>query len=150
MRSLTGAIAAVAITSAALVGCTSKSEAPKASEPKTTTIEISYDELQNQKQISRSVDLAVGDFLQISLGSNASTGFQWSEELLISDPKVMAQTAHEAITAGEDRPGAPGKNVWVAQAMEAGDTTVSATYGRPWPGGEKDIWVFTANVSVSK
>lgn len=149
-------VLAVAVSTAvALVGCTGKSEPPVSgsqsgsqSGPQTQTIEISYDDLMNQKQVSRSVDLAVGDFLQVSLGSNASTGFQWDEKMLISDPKVVAQTGHEAIAPAADRPGAPGKDVWMLQAMATGNSTVSATYGRPWPGGEKEVWVFSANVTV--
>ena len=140
-------LAAVAIAAAPLVGCSGKAEAPKAG-PQTTTIEISYDELQNQKQISRSTTMAVGDFLQVSLASNPSTGFQWAEKLLISDPKVVAQTGHEVIAPKENRPGAAGNEVWMVQAMAPGNTTVSTTYGRPWPGGEKDSWVFSVNVTV--
>ena len=96
-----------------------------------------HDDLLKDKQISRSVNLAVGDFLQLSLGNSPSTGFQWSEELLISDKAVLAQTAHEAVAPGDDRPGASGKDVWVVQAMATGNATASATYGQPWPGGER-------------
>lgn len=148
MRRQGAALLAAVLSAAALAGCSDKTEPPKAKGPKTTTIEISYDDLLNQKQVSRSVDLAVGDFLQVSLGSNPSTGFKWDEQMLISDPKVMAQTGHEAIAPGADRPGAPGKDVWMLQAVATGNSTVSATYGRPWPGGEKEVWVFSANVTV--
>lgn len=142
-------LALVAATS--LVGCTSKTE-PPSSPPKAEgpqTIEISYDELLSQKQISRSVSLSVGDTLTVSLGSNASTGFSWTEKMLISDPKVMTQTGHEVIAPAADKPGAPGKEVWTLQAKEPGNTTVSTTYGRPWPDGEKESWVFSANVTVN-
>jgi len=153
MKRHVGVLAAAAITAAALVGCSGKSETPKAdspqAEPQTQTIEISYDELLEQKQVSRSISLAVGDFLQVSLGSNASTGDKWAEEMLISDPQVMAQTGHETIAPAAARPGAPGNDVWILQAMESGNTTVSATYGEPWPGGDKEIWVFSANVDVT-
>lgn len=147
MKRQMSVLAAAMLTGAALVGCAEKSEPPKAG-PQTQTLEISYDDLLNQKQVSRSVSLSVGDFLQVSLGSNASTGFQWSEEMLIADPEVMAQTGHETLAPAADRPGAPGKDVWVLQAMAPGNSTVSATYGRPWSGGEKDLWVFSANVAV--
>jgi hypothetical protein len=33
--------------------------------------------------------------------------------------------------------------------MAPGNTTVSTTYGRPWPGGEKDSWTFVADVTVT-
>ena len=149
MKARAALLALVAATT--VVGCTSKSEAPqqpaKAAGPQ--TIEISYDDLLNQKQISRSVSLSVGDTLTVSLGSTASTGFQWTEKMLISDPKVITQTAHQVIAPAANQPGAPGKEVWTLQAKAPGNTTVSTTYGRPWPGGEKDSWVFSANVTVS-
>lgn len=148
MNRRTTLLAALALTAASLTGCAGKTEPPKAQGPQTTTIEISYDDLLNQKQISRSVTLPVGDFLQVSLGSNASTGFEWEDKMLISDPKVMVQTGHENIAPAADKPGAPGKEVFMLQSTERGQTTVSTTYGRPWPGGEKDTWVFTVNVTV--
>lgn len=141
-------LAVLSITTAAtLLGCTGTAEQP-ASGPQTKTIEISYDELLNQKQVSRSDTLAVGDFLQISLGSNASTGYRWDEKLLISDSKVLVQTGHQAIAPKDTRPGAAGSEVWMVQAIAPGNATVSATYGRPWEGGKKGEWVFSVNVAV--
>jgi predicted secreted protein len=140
-------LGALSIIAAPLLACSSTAEEAK-SGPRTETIQISYDDLLNQKQISRSTTMAVGDFLQVSLGSNASTGFSWAEKLLISDPKVVAQTGHEVIAPKQGQPGAAGSEVWMLQATAPGNTTVSTTYGRPWPGGEKDSWVFSVNVTV--
>jgi inhibitor of cysteine peptidase len=148
MKARAALLALVAATT--LAGCTGKSETPKpATAQGPQSIEISYDDLLNQKQISRSVSLSVGDTLTVSLGSNGSTGFQWAEKMLISDPKVMTQTGHTVIAPQSDKPGSAGKEVWTLQAKAPGNTTVSTTYGRPWPGGEKDSWVFSANVAVS-
>lgn len=148
-----GLLAALAVTAVALTGCAGKTDeskagGDKAGEPTTTTIEISYDDLLKQQQVSRSVQLSVGDFLQVSLGSNASTGYQWADKMLLSDPKVMTQTGHETVAPKGDKPGASGREVWVLQATAPGTTTVSTTYGQPWPGGEKESWVFSANVEV--
>ena len=149
MKARAALLTLVAATS--LMGCTGKTEPPsapvKAEGPQ--TIEISYDDLLNQKQISRSVTLSVGDRLAVNLGSNTSTGFTWAEKMLISDPKVMTQIGHAVVAPSSDKPGAPGKEVWTLEAKAPGNTTVSTTYGRPWPGGEKDSWVFSANVSVN-
>ena len=142
------AFAAVAIASAPLLGCAGTAEPPKSTGPQTTTIRISYDDLLNQKHVRRSVALSVGDYLQVSLGSNASTGFQWAEQMTISDPKVLAQTGHEVIAPKDGPPGAAGSEVWVLQTMARGTTTVSTTSGRPWTGGEKDSWTFTTDVTV--
>ena len=158
MKRHVAVLSAVAIAAAALTGCTgnadeskagdAKTSQTKAGEPTTMTIEISYDDLLKQQQISRSVRLAVGDFLQVSLGSNASTGYQWADKMLLSDPKVMTQTGHETIAPAGDQPGASGREVWMLQAMAPGTTTASTTYGQPWPGGEKESWVFSVNVEV--
>lgn len=149
MKTVKARVAAVTlIVAAALVGCAGKPEAPTAHEPQTSKLDISYDDLLAQKQISRSVSLSVGDTLEITLGSNASTGYEWADNLLISDPKVMTQTGHRTVAPAADRPGASGTEVWTLQAKAPGNTTVSSTYGRPWPGGEKDSWVFSANVTV--
>lgn len=147
---MNGRIVAVLLMSAApLLGCAGKADMPGTRDPQTQTIQISYDDLLNQKQIRRNVALAVGDHLQVSLGSNASTGYQWAEQMQISDPKVLTQTGHEAIAPAEGRPGAAGAEVWMLQAMAPGTATVSVAYSRPWQGGEKDSWTFTADVTVN-
>ena len=147
-----GLLAVALLTAAPLTGCAGTAEQPGAepprSGPQTTTLQISYDELMNQKNITRTVALAVGDFLQLSLGSNASTGYQWDEQMQISDPKVLAQTGHQAVAPKQNVPGAPGSQVWMLQAMAPGTTSVSTSYGRPWAGGEKGTWTFTAEVTV--
>lgn len=141
----------MAATTLALVasGCAGKTEPPSPQGPKTTTIAVSYDDLLNQKTVTRDVELAVGDTLQISLGSNASTGYRWNPDLQISDPAVLAQAGHEVITPKGAPPGAPGSEVWALQATGRGAATVTGSYSRPWPGGEKDGWTFTAKVTVN-
>lgn len=133
----------------AVPGCSGKAEPPTPSGPTTTTIAVSYEDLLNQKTVTRDVSLAVGDTLQISLGSNASTGYRWSPDLQISDPAVLAQAGHEVITPSGAPPGAPGSEVWALQATGRGTATVTGSYSRPWSGGEKDTWTFTAKVTVT-
>ena len=145
-----GVLAVAILLAAATLGCAGPGPAePATSGPQTTTIEVSYDELLNQKQVARAVTLRVGDFLQVSLASNASTGFRWAPDMQISDPGVLAQTGHEAVGPAQGSgPGASGREGWVLQAMSAGSATVTTRYGRPWEGGEKDSWTFSADVTV--
>jgi len=123
-------------------------EAPE-SGPQTITIEVSYDDALNQVNITRAVTMNVGDTLQVSLASNSSTGFRWTPDMQITDAAVMAQAGHEVLAPTAGRPGAAGREVWALQAIGPGTTTVSTTYGRPWTGGEKDAWTFTAEVTVN-
>ena len=67
----------------------------------------------------------------------------------ITNAAVLVQTGHEALAPSATRPGAAASDVWALQAMAPGNTTVSTTYGRPWPGGEKDAWTFVADVTVT-
>ncbi|MGB2812854.1 MAG: protease inhibitor I42 family protein [Mycobacterium sp.] len=152
MNSRSAALLAMAILSSSLMasslmGCAAGSD-PRESGPQTTTIEVSYDDLLDQKNITRTLTLNLGDTLQISLGSNPSTGFRWTPQMQITDPTVLAQAGHEVLGPSVARPGAAGREVWALQAIGPGATTVSTTYDRPWSGGEKDSWTFSAEVTV--
>ena len=152
MNSRSAALLAMAILSSSLMasslmGCAAGSD-PRESWPQTTTIEMSYDDLLDQKNITRTLTLNLGDTLQISLGSNPSTGFRWTPQMQITDPTVLAQAGHEVLGPSVARPGAAGREVWALQAIGPGATTVSTTYDRPWSGGEKDSWTFSAEVTV--
>ena len=152
MNSRSAALLAMAILSSSLMasslmGCAAGSD-PRESGPQTTTIEMSYDDLLDQKNITRTLTLNLGDTIQISLGSNPSTGFRWTPQMQITDPTVLAQAGHEVLGPSVARPGAAGREVWALQAIGPGATTVSTTYDRPWSGGEKDSWTFSAEVTV--
>ena len=152
MNSRSAALLAMAILSSSLMasslmGCAAGSD-PRESGPQTTTIEMSYDDLLDQKNITLTLTLNLGDTLQISLGSNPSTGFRWTPQMQITDATVLAQAGHEVLGPSVARPGAAGREVWALQEIGPGATTVSTTYGRPWSGGEKDSWTFSAEVTV--
>ena len=143
-----GALLVVMIAASTAMGCAGKADPPQ-SGPQTTTIEVSYADLLNQKHITRTLGLNVGDTLQVSLGSNPSTGFSWTPQMQIANAAVLAQTGHEVLGPSAGRPGEAASEVWVLQAMAPGTTTVSTAYGRPWPGGEKDSWTFVTDVTVN-
>ena len=116
--------------------------------PQTTTVEVSYDDLLNQKNISRQVDLVAGDTLRLVLASNASTGYQWTADAQISDRGVLTQTSHQTVAPSDAKPGAAGTEVWTFDAIKPGSATLPTSYGQPWPGGTKGAWTFSAAVSV--
>ena len=116
--------------------------------PQTTTVEVSYDDLLNQKSVARQVSLVAGDTLRVALASNASTGYQWTAEAQISDRGVLTQTNHQTVAPTDAKPGAAGTEVWTFDAIKPGSVTLTTTYGQPWPGGTKDAWTFSAAVSV--
>lgn len=129
-----------------VLGCAGKASPPPA--PAVTTVEVSYNDLLNQKQVHRDVDLTAGQTLHVILGTNASTGYKWAEDAQISDTAVLAQTGHVAIASPNAMPGGAGTEMWTFDTVNPGSATITTTYGQPWPGGEKNAWTFTATVTV--
>lgn len=117
--------------------------------PSTATIDVSYDDLLNQKHVSREVTLGDGDSLRIILASNPSTGYHWSGQTQISDRAVLAQREHFYAGPSDVRPpGTSGTETWTFEALEPGTATITTTYGQDWPGGAKNAWTFSATVRV--
>ena len=122
-----------------------------AGNPVPSTIEISmrdYDEIVQNPQIQKQVEVLKGDEVLVTLLSNASTGFRWNENAVIADTGILQQLNHEDMGSGSNVPGAPGAEKWSFKALEAGTTTVHLEYGRPWEGGEKGVWTFDLTVTV--
>ena len=135
-----------------VMGC-SKTNAAN-TDKETKTVEISIDEFSAQNHITRNIELTRPGFLTVTLGSNPTTGYQWGENPVLAtagkDP-ILSQKSHEFVapqSTGEGVVGAPGKDVWVFDALRTGSTAISFSYGRPWEGGEKDTWTLMINVNV--
>ena len=112
------------------------------------SVEVSCDDFMNQHHITKQVEVAVDGTLTVTLCSNRTTGFQWSELAQIGDQTIIKQTEHEFEAAKTDVPGAAGKEIWTFKALKKGTTEVSMEYSRPWEGGEKGEWTFKLTVVV--
>ena len=115
------------------------------------SVAASCDDFMKQQHISKEVEVAVGGSLTVTLCSNPSTGFQWSESAQISDQTVLQQTDHRFVSPISEPPpppGTPGQQVWTFKALKKGTSTISMEYSRPWEGGEKGEWTFVLTVTV--
>jgi len=118
---------------------------------KQASVEIPCNDFYEQPHISQEVEVGAGDSFTVTLCSNPTTGFMWSESAQIGDQTVLQQTEHKFEAPKTTEPpieGAPGKEVWTFQALNKGETTVSMEYSRPWEGGEKGNWTFNLTVVV--
>lgn len=100
--------------------------------------------------IDESRSVAVGGDLTISLCSNASTGFAWGEPQ-VADPAVLqvaGRTYQESAGASTGVVGAAGTEVLTVHGLSAGTTTLTISYGQPWPGGAQDTWQYRLTVTV--
>jgi inhibitor of cysteine peptidase len=115
-----------------------------------TSVNVSCDDFGNQQHISKQMEVAAGNTFTVTLCSNATTGFQWSESAQISDQTVVQQTGHEFVSPENTGiVGAPGSEVWTFKALKKGTSTIIMDYSRPWEGGEKDVWTFNLTVVVN-
>ncbi len=116
-----------------LVSCSSA--APK---------ELSIDIASSGKEIT----LAASGMLIVTLESNITTGYSWNENANIGDKTVMQQTEHKYQPPATPIPGAGGKEVWTFKALQAGKSTISMEYRRPFEPNTAPAKTFTLTVVV--
>ncbi len=129
------------ITSLFLLACS-----PAAA--KQVSVGVSCDDFTSSPQISKEVEVTVDGVVTVSLCSNQTTGFQWSESAQISDQTVLQQTGHEFVAPEGGLVGAAGKEVWTFQALKKGESAVNMLYSQTWEGSEKGVQTFHLTVVV--
>ena len=133
--------ASMAVFIVGLIGCTGKITYKEAS------IEYSIDTFTDTNSISDEVEVTKGGTVTVTLGSNRTTGFQWSEQAQIANATILEQTGHKFIEPQTSDAGAAAKEEWTFKALKTGTTSVTMEYSRP-EGGEKGIWKFQLTVTV--
>jgi len=126
--------------------------------PEHLAVEASYDDFMKvqdtiSRHVSKEIEVPAGSSFTVTLWSNQTTGFKWSEEAQINDQTVLRQTGHEYLayeTTGDEppAPGTPGNEVWTFNALKKGTTDISMEYSQPWEGGEKEAFGFFLTVVV--
>ena len=121
--------------------------------PKQASVEVSNEEFQaasasNSGLVSKAIEVASGDSIVVTLWSNQTTGYSWSESATISAPDVLQQTNHEYVAPETGLMGAAGKEVWTFKTLKTGTSEVRMSYSRPWEGGEKITYEFSLTVTV--
>jgi len=102
-----------------------------------------------QSHRTAQVELAAGSTTNLSLCSNASTGFQWSSDAVISDSSVVQQIDHKYLEpTTSSGAGVPGRETWTFKALKPGTATILLEYSRPWEGGQKGEWTYSLSVTV--
>ena len=144
MRGKKTAIAIIlGITLIAGFACGSKSETPTPT-PTPTPNEVNVDASFNGSETA----LAIGEFLIVTLDSNATTGFSWNLSA-ISDTNVIQKISDEYIPPESPIPGRGGQEVWTFEALDAGTATISMKYIQPWEPEAEPVETFEITVNVN-
>jgi len=118
------------------------------------SVEAQYDEFAAvqetiSRHVTKSIGVPAGSSFTVTLWSNQTTGFKWSESAMIGDQTILQQTDHKYVAPeAKEVVGAAGNEVWTFKAVKAGTTMVSMEYSQPWEGGQKDAFGFFLTVNV--
>lgn len=88
--------------------------------------EVSIDVTSSGKEVT----VPYGTILTVTLESNMTTGYRWTENAKIGDSTVLQQTDHKYQPPGNSLLGAAGKEVWTFKTLNTGRSTVSMEYSR--------------------
>jgi len=114
-----------------------------------SSISIPIGEFPNHPHIDAVMHAVVGEELTVTLGSNPTTGFQWSEDAEIGDESIIKQVSHQFVGPGIDEPpGTPGEDVWTFKALKKGTVTTFLEYSRPWIEEDADHWTVTITTTI--
>jgi len=119
--------------------------------PEYLDLSISIDTFRNQPYIDAVMNAAVGKELTVTLGSNPTTGFGWSEFAEISDETIVRQVSHQYVGKEYETPpppGTSGEEVWVFQGLKKGTATIYMEYSRPWVEEEIGVWTVTITANI--
>lgn len=96
----------------------------------------------------REVTLRPGAQLVVTLGSNPTTGYRWTEQAANTAPDVLKQLEHAFVGPEQPIPGAGGQQRWVFQALQPGSAELTMSYGRAWEVERKGSWTLGLKVTV--
>jgi inhibitor of cysteine peptidase len=94
------------------------------------------------------VNAAAGSELTLTLESNVTTGYSWTENAAISNGTVLKQTSHEYQPPVQAIPGRGGQEVWTFKMLAAGTAVVSMEYKRPFEPNNPPANTFNVTVMV--
>ena len=139
-------VVSLVLTGVAVAASPAAGQSPSTTPPE-VTVALDCSAFEALPAQAQGIKLAVGSDLLVTLCSNSSTGFTWSDPV-ISDPSILSVSGSSADPAGSPQPGAAGTQTFGFHAEQVGSTSVRFGYNRAWEGGETDVWTLSLDVSV--
>jgi len=111
-----------------------------------TTIDLTLDDFAAQNNIVKNITVSPHGVITVTLGSNASTGYQWGDAV-IDDTDKLEQTSHNYVAPTQTNlVGAAGKETLTFMAKKTANVTIKLSYGRSWE--PEGIYTLTINVAI--
>lgn len=99
-----------------------------------------------EKEAGKSVEVANGGTLEITLEGNPTTGYTWEVDAV--DEKILKLEGEPDFDAASDAVGAGGMMTLKFNAESAGETDLKLVYHRPWEEDEAPAETFEVSVTV--
>lgn len=112
-----------------------------------TSVAVFCDAFATEPAVAETVTVVVGTPIVLSLCSNPTTGYRWSEPVS-SDPSVASVGGWVYSEPQSDLLGAAGAEHVTIATSAPGSAVISASYDQPWEGGEKGAWTVALTVDV--
>jgi inhibitor of cysteine peptidase len=100
-----------------------------------------YDESVN----GQTIDLAIGQTIEIRLRENPTTGFRW--QLMGGDRTVCAMTS-DTFKRASGPPGHGGEHSWIVEAVGPGECNIEFRYRRAWANPGQSERMFQIHIRV--
>jgi len=111
---------------------------------KQVSVDVTCGQLSKHAHITKAIQVPAGDSFTLSLCSNPTSEFRWSEAQ-ISDQTALEQVDRKFVPRKEGQAG--GREVWTFKTLKEGTSTISMEYIRPGK-GEKPTRTFVLTVEV--
>lgn len=126
MKGILIIVIALIVISTLIAGCATKAPAT-----------VTSPDIKQYSNPAQTIVVSVGEKFEIDLESNATTGYSWQGNE-VYDEEMLQLVNSQYLPAQTDRVGAGGKQVYLFQALKAGNTKVNLTYKRSWETTEFD------------
>jgi len=97
--------------------------------------------------LDRTVDLAVGQVIELRLKENPTTGFRWS---FAADGKPCCTVVSDAFERKQGPPGAGGEHAWQMKAVRVGNCELQLFYRRSFDPHVPPARSFTLHLKVTE
>jgi inhibitor of cysteine peptidase len=101
----------------------------------------------DQSQAGQSVDLPLGQVVELRLKENPTTGFSWS---FTANGAPNCAVLGDSFTGGSGQPGQGGEHAWRIKAVRAGPCMIALVYRRPFEQGTAPAQSFEIRIEVGQ
>ena len=91
----------------------------------------------------QTIDLAVGQKIEIRLPENPTTGFRWQ---FTAEDRATCRLESDSFEAPSGPPGRGGEHSWIFEAVRPGDCDIAFRLRRPWDASGEPARTFAIRV----